>query len=302
MTAQLTKDPAVGPRSDLRPHQPGDRRGGRHLPGAHGRGRRGRLAKARVAQVWWDEPRFRRPQEAPAPLDRVDRPARRRDLRAGLPRDRQARGDVQFELLAGARGHAVGRGHTPSACSKRAQGRARAGDAQLRRARWPTGRWASPASSRPGTLRSTPSSAAWPTRWPPATRRRQAERVSLGHRRLRRRVVLQGQPGRARGAGRLGHRLRRDRRGAVPLGRRQAGLHRLGADRPARDGGLRGEPDPGAARARRQGRDDRRRGRRPGCGRRGHRLGRACGTPARPASVSSASTSCSRCATSSWPR
>ena len=97
------------------------------------------------------------------------------------------------------------------------------------------------------------------------------------------------------GLAQLDHRLRRDGRGAVPLGHRQARLHRLGADRAAGDGRVRGEPHPGAARARRQGRDRGRRRRRPR--RRGRRrsCGARCGTPGRPASASSGCTSCRAC-------
>ena len=86
---------------------------------------------------------------------------------------------------------------------------------------------------------------------------------------------------RARAAGAAaGHRVRRDRRGAVPA---PAWTRSRSPARPPPrkqgDGRLRREPDPGARRVRRQGRDAGRRRRRPRRGRRRRRLGRACPTP-----------------------
>ena len=54
----------------------------------------------------------------------------------------------------------------------------------------------------------------------------------------------QGQPGRTGGPRRLGHRIRRNRIGAVHLGHRQDGVHRFGAHRSAGDAGLRTRPSP----------------------------------------------------------
>ena len=70
------------------------------------------------------------------------------------------------------------------------------------------------------------------------------------------------------------HRPRRDRRGAVPLRRRQDRVHRLDRHRQAGDGGLRRDPHPGAHRGRRQGRAARRRGRRRRRRRRRRAVGR----------------------------
>ncbi len=64
-----------------------------------------------------------------------------------------------------------------------------------------------------------------------------------------------------------------DRRRALPRRRRQARLHRLGADRPEGHGRVRGDAHAGAHGARRQGRDDRRRRRRRGRRRGRRRLG-----------------------------
>ena len=96
-----------------------------------------------------------------------------------------------------------------------------------------------------------------------------------------------------------GHRPRGDRGGAVPGRRRQGRVHRLHRDRQEGDGGVRGDPDTGDHRGRRQGRRARRRGRRPRGSRRRGALGCVQPTPARPASASSASTSTSGCTTSS---
>jgi acyl-CoA reductase-like NAD-dependent aldehyde dehydrogenase len=63
-------------------------------------------------------------------------------------------------------------------------------------------------------------------------------------------VVPEGQPRRARRADRLGDRLRRDRRRALHLRRRQDRVHRLGPHRTPGDGRLRPEPHPGPARTR----------------------------------------------------
>ena len=61
--------------------------------------------------------------------------------------------------------------------------------------------------------------------------------------------------GRARAPGAPGgHRPRRDRRGAVPLRRRQGRVHRLDRHRQAGDGRLRRDADAGGHRGRRQGR------------------------------------------------
>ena len=96
----------------------------------------------------------------------------------------------------------------------------------------------------------------------------QAERVHAGHRQVAGRRVRRGGP-RAAGAP-ADHRIRRHRRGAVPRGRRQAGVHRVDRHRQEGHGHLRRDADPDLDRMWRQGRPDRRRGRRSRrCRRRG---------------------------------
>ena len=103
-------------------------------------------------------------------------------------------------------------------------------------------------------------------------RRRQAQRVHPGRGRLARGALRRGGAGAAGTPDRL--RGRGHRRGAVPLGRGQAGLHRFHRDREEGDGRVRADPHAGAAGVRRQGRDGGRCRRRPRPGRRGRRLGR----------------------------
>ena len=93
-----------------------------------------------------------------------------------------------------------------------------------------------------------------------------------------------------------------DRRRAVPVRRGQDRVHRLDRDREEDHGRLRRDADPGAARVRRQGRDDRRRGRGRARPRPTRRSGAGWPTPARPASASSGCTRSTRSTTSSSPR
>ena len=95
------------------------------------------------------------------------------------------------------------------------------------------------------------------------------------------------------------HRIRRDRRRAVPGGRRQARVHRLDGDRQEGDGRLRRDAHAGRHRVRRQGRADRRRRRRSRRPPSMRRCGAVCPTRARPAPASSGCTSSSACTTSS---
>ena len=113
-------------------------------------------------------------------------------------------------------------------------------------------------------------------------------RVHPGGRPVAGRQLRRGGP-RAAGAA-AGHRRRADRRGAVPVRGGQAGVHRLDRDREEGHGRLRGDAHPGAARVRRQGRDDRRRRTRTCAPRPTRPPGAGWPTPARPASASSGST------------
>ncbi|CAA9260358.1 MAG: Aldehyde dehydrogenase, partial [uncultured Blastococcus sp.] len=257
--------------ADLRVDGPRQRRGRRRLPGARRRRSAGDGRPRPVRRDGLGGPGLRRAQAAAGRLPRLPRPAAARAGRPGPPRERQA------ARRRDPRDHA---GHRPPRLGRRARQEGTGLPQGVGRH----------ARGQPRRLPGVPAARRHRRHRPvelPGVHADGVDRLRAGRGQRRRLQALGAHPRRRRLAGRRvagggarlrgrvpgRHRFRLDRCRALRCRGGQAGVHRLGTDRPEGHGGVRGDAHPGAHGARRQGRDDRRRRRRRGRRRRCRGLG-----------------------------